>query len=104
MLSELQKSGGRSCRDNARTRYAVDKSDLSDKMEEIRNFSIDGYTSESIALYEAAITEALRAAENVLNKEDAAQEEIAQALESLQAAFESAKGSLVKTKETCRRN
>ncbi len=78
----------------------VDKSDLSDKIEEIRNFSTDGYTSESVALYEAAITEALRAAESVLNKEDAAQEEIAQALESLQAAFESAKGSLVETKET----
>ena len=100
VLSELQKAAEGLAEITPGPDTPVDKSDLSDKMEEIRNFSTDGYTSESIALYEAAITEALRAAENVLNKEDAAQEEIAQALESLQAAFESAKGSLVETKET----
>ena len=100
VLSELQKAAEGLAEITPGPDTPVDKSDLSDKMEEIRNFSTDGYTSESIALYEAAITEALRAAESVLNKEDAAQEEIAQALESLQAAFESAKGSLVETKET----
>ncbi len=70
----------------------VDTAALSAAIEEIRSFRTDGYTSESIALYEAAITEALRVAESVLNKEDVTQEETDQAVENLQAAFESAEG------------
>lgn len=73
----------------------ADKTALADKINEIRNVDLAGYTAESVAAYRETIAAALAEAEAVIDNASATQEETDAAAAKLQAAYEESMGQLV---------